>query len=141
MQRYQKAFELHRLIMGTNASLLNLFENSLVNNMEFLIWSGVPLIILIIAAFIRSCRSVQRGEITRKNILTIAFGLTYLGLNIFGQTRGEVGRLWIFLIPVVAIVASDEAFTLSSNPKRGILFVLLLQLISSSFMFLNLDFL
>jgi hypothetical protein len=138
--RYINAFQNHQEIKGFQWSLSNLIQYALLNNVEFAFWSGLPLFVLMIAGWIRSIVATIKGKATRLDAFFLAFLAVFLALNIVGQTRGEVGRLWIFLLPVGAMVASNEATRLFKNPSRGVPTIMALQFITTVLAFIYLDF-
>jgi len=48
-----------------------------------------------------------KADLTFFDLIALAFGATILGMIIVGQTDAEVSRLWLFLAPVCALLASD----------------------------------
>ncbi len=78
------------------------------------------MLILFFASTGRSIYTLLRNQVTRFNIFTIAFFLTYLVINLLGQTKGEVGRMWMFLLPVISVIAGKEVQMLLKDPVRGI---------------------
>lgn len=105
-------------------------DNLLLNNLEFAVWCGFPLLILFFSKSIRALYSIIKNKYTKLDIFSLAFLLTYILLNIIGQTRSEVGRLWIFLLPVIVLFSSEELYTLIRNKKLGITLFIILQLIT-----------
>ena len=47
--------------------------------------------------------------LARTNIYSVIFWLVIFALNLSGVTRGEVGRLWIFLMPIALLPLFDAA--------------------------------
>ncbi len=78
-----------------------------VDLLEFALWSGWALSLLALAYSARSCRRIRhRGD---PCVMTaVAFTVLVLSLAFFGKTVGETGRLWIFLTPLVALLAGKE---------------------------------
>lgn len=138
--RYLIAFIHHRHIKSYTPTLINLSNYAILNNVEFAFWSGLPLILLMVFGWARSLASAFRGKSNRMDVFAIAFLLVYLVLNMIGQTRGEVGRLWIFLLPVGSIVASKEAARLIKDPSKSVLLVVILQFITVCLAFVFLDY-
>jgi hypothetical protein len=135
VSRYMAAFSSHREIKEFTFSISNLFQYTLLNNVEFAFWSGVPLFILMVVGCIRSVFSAFLGKATKFDVLSIAFFLTYLATNFIGQTRGEVGRLWIFFLPIGSIIALKEALKLMKDPMKGVFLVFALQFVTSCLIF------
>lgn len=62
------------------------------------------------------------------DLMLLGFLVTFVALNFFSQTRSEVGRLWLFLVPVLAVIAAPQAVSLNRKPIRSLWFILVLQL-------------
>lgn len=138
--RYANAFLFHRQVKNVQLSAGSLLDDLVLNNLEFALWSGAALYVLGILGCIVALRQVVVRRMDEKHVLALAFAVAYLVLNLGGQTRGEVGRLWIFLLPVVAIVASRPAMRVLPNPNRSAILVLGLQLVTAGAAFIYLDF-
>ena len=72
------------------------------NPVDFALFLGVPVAVAWAVRTARSARREPRDGADRMRLAT-ALGLAVLLLS--GQTRGEVGRLWLPLMPVVLIAA------------------------------------
>lgn len=129
--RYGNSIIRHRMHKLYEPGLQQIFEAILLNNVEFSVWSGIPIILLAIATTIKSAILFFKRKADQFDYLLAAFALTYIALNIMGQTRGEVGRLWIFLLPVIALFAAKEVKELFNNKIAGISFIYILQLITT----------
>jgi hypothetical protein len=70
----------------------------------------------------------------------VAFLASFLALNLLGQTHGEVGRLWLFLLPLVAIAAVIPLQRWYGKHSAIPALVLTLQLITALLTFLYQDF-
>jgi hypothetical protein len=65
----------------------------------------------------------------------------YLVLNLFGQTHGEVGRLWIFMTPLIALFAASELAALFKCERSAFTyFFITAQLATTLIVFLAHDF-
>jgi len=115
MIRYQNAIAHHRTGKLFQSGLSQISIAIAQNNLEFLFWIGAPLFLLTISRFIRSGVHITRGKGTNFDILSTSFLMTLIALNFFGQTRGEVGRIWLFMLPIFAILAADEAKILANH--------------------------
>jgi hypothetical protein len=130
LTRYQAAMETHRAHKKLETGLAAWFRALLINNVEFTLWTGVPLILL---AVFQARSAVIRTWKRKPSLLDLALlGLlaTFLALNVFSQTRSEVGRLWLFLVPAMAVFAAPQAVGLHHKPIRSLWFILVLQLIT-----------
>lgn len=137
--RWLSAMALHREIKGHEFTLGSLLQYGVLNTLEFAVWAGLPLIVLTVGGTWRALLSAVRGKGSLGDMFSVALLGMYLMLNVVGQTRGEVGRLWLFLVPLMAVTAAKEATKLFRWPALGAMLVLALQLTSSVVGFYRLD--
>jgi len=138
--RMDAALEYHRQlkqIANTPGSVLNY---ALLNSVEFAVWNGFALITVLVGSLIRSATVFVRRQGEMRDSLTLAYGATFLGLLVGGQTEGEVGRLWIFLVPLACVLLAPLASRLLEDQSRSVRMVMAFQLITACLMFLNMDF-
>jgi len=93
----------------------------LVNPVEFLLFLGVPVAVLFVARVARGVRRAWEGRWGEADWPTLLLAGVLLALNVSGLNRGEVSRLWMFLMPgcVVAAAAQGRAYA----PYRRAVFV------------------
>lgn len=120
----------------------------LLNNVEIFSWLGFPVALLFLYRAIRTvARFYQWGiSLGQRRLSAVdgmfgAFIVTFFALNLFGQTQGEVGRLWLFLVPMFVLFASAEIPILFRNRNRGLYLVIFLQMITILLIFKFQDFL
>lgn len=78
------------------------------NNLEYATAVGVPLYILfLMQAITLVLRWLRRMPSPGDDVL-LAFLLTFIVLNAAGTAQGEVGRLWMFWLPMVLFFAAHE---------------------------------
>jgi hypothetical protein len=130
LQRYQVAMAQHRHAKDYLPGLIPMLQAFFLNNVEFAIWTGVPMALLFIARLLRTGNAFLRRKASSLDGLLAAFMVTYLGLGLFGQTRGEVQRLWLFMVPLVCLFVAEEAQTLFKRKEDGIVLVVCLQLVT-----------
>ena len=133
--RYQNALAQHRLHKDYLSGVQQIKDAAVLNNTEFATWLGFPVVFLFISAIGRTVKTCFQRNADRKDTLLVAFLITFIVLNLMGQTRSEVARLWLFMVPIVSFFASTEArFLLSglfNENKRityGFLYLIILQL-------------
>ena len=129
--RYASAFAQHRAHKGFQSDPLALVTVLVINNFEFLFWTGIPFLLLALSSTGKGIFAIIKGSANAIDGFSVALFLTFLALNILGQTRSEVGRLWLYLVPAVSILAAKEARGLFRKPASGYYFVTILQLIST----------
>lgn len=95
------------------------------NLLDLLIFAGPMVVVGFAAALLFTFRhmilpkvSTTRqtpGSTLRKDTgLTLALALLILALDLSGSARGEVGRLWLFFMPLLAIIAAKQLVSLSA---------------------------
>jgi hypothetical protein len=97
------------------------------NIWDFFLFCGIPLTIVFIYAIYKNLKEKQ--ILNKENFLLISFLLTFILLDIAGNARGEVGRIWITLMPFLIIgtisMAEKKIF---KNQKQLFLLLIFLQL-------------
>ena len=97
-----------------------------LNLVEFALWCGPALALLCAAQLYRSCRSWPPTALS--DLLVLALAVALAGLVLFGRTAAETARLWLFLLPLVAVAGAR--FLGEIAPGRGAGFLLMLQLVT-----------
>ena len=138
--RYNNAFAWHRRLKLFQPGLGQVLNSVLVNNLEFAFWSGIPLAILFILRVIMTIRAFFKRKGVLSDWLVILFLIMYLFLNVAGQTRSEVGRLWLFLLPMVTLMVTPMIEYVFKNVRKGLYFIIILQMVTTFLIYLNMDF-
>jgi hypothetical protein len=138
--RYASAMAQHRKIKSFLPDLEHIYYSTILNNAEFISWTGLPVIVLFLSQAGKSVLAFMRRKAGIMDGLLFTFLATYIALNLLGQTVGEVQRLWLFMVPLVCLFASGEAKTLFKRESTGVLLVVVLQLITALLMFRYQDF-
>jgi hypothetical protein len=73
------------------------------NLLDLTIFSGLPAFVAFAAATIVAIRKFRRGSLTEAQALALSTAVLILLLNLSGSTRGEVGRIWLFFMPLMLI--------------------------------------
>ena len=71
---------------------------------DWALWGGLA--VFVVAILTARQRWRERASAPDAAALTIALALTVLTLTVSGITRGESGRIWLFLAPFVLVIAS-----------------------------------
>ncbi len=106
--RYQNAFISHREIKNFSFELSQFSTTISLNNFEFLFWIGFPIGFLFLTNVIDAFRKMLRRIYTPAVLFSLTTFIIFVILNLIGQTRGEVGRLWLFITPMVVLLAGDS---------------------------------
>ncbi|MCI0396930.1 MAG: glycosyltransferase family 39 protein [Chloroflexi bacterium] len=77
------------------------------NLVDLLVWAGLPLLAGFAGAVAVAARRLRRRSWQPVDALALGLGLLIVALDVSGSTRGEVGRLWLFFMPLLALPAAD----------------------------------
>lgn len=140
VERYQNAMLKHTQLKlyepGFNPFLLN----SLLNNVEMGAWTGFILVLLALTAVLIAAFAIFRHKTLAVDRLAIAAAITYIAILLFSRTRGEVGRIWLFMVPLICILAVRTISMLFKRDSLAVIVVSLLQLITTYLTFKFQDF-
>lgn len=125
--RYPNALAQHREHKHFVITAFELAKSIFINNVEFSLWTGLPVTLLAFLQVVQSVRHAIHRRLERVDVLALAFLLTYIALNVLGQTRSEVGRLWLFTVPLVALLAASTLKRLDRFPPRWLALAAVLQ--------------
>jgi hypothetical protein len=94
----------------------------IMDPVELIVFAGLPLV----AAAFWSWRSMARDpESARLRAFLLAWFIAVVLLDLSGTVRGEVGRIWLFLLWPAALAAGPR---LASLPRRGFVISVLIAL-------------
>jgi len=85
------------------------------NLLDVLLFAGPVVVIGFIGALLTPRSTIRNPQSTIRNLL-LPLLLLILLLNVSGSARGEVGRLWLFLMPFLAL--GSAAFFLPATPPH-----------------------
>jgi hypothetical protein len=66
----------------------------------------------------------------------LSLALTLILLNVFGNTRAEVARLWLFTLPVFSLLISNQMKLLPFSQRMNHVFVVGTQLVTAFLIFI-----
>jgi hypothetical protein len=116
---YAYAKNFHLEWKGWDGSFETYIKAALTNLIEYTVWTGAPVIVLFLYAFVTAvsalCASKPRSWVGNS---TIALSVTVLFLLVFGATKAETARLWLFLTPLVIISSVSTLAELSHGSMR-----------------------
>lgn len=129
--RYTGAIAHHLRWKKWENNLETYLSAGFTNLTEFTVWIGLPIALL----FLLSLYHTIRQLILRKPDISLPYNLIlvamFIFLLVFGKTKAEVARLWLFLVPFiclsVAYFMNKQAWTTPSKFSL-IVFVLFLQM-------------
>jgi hypothetical protein len=140
--RFPNAIVNHRTSMDVVGmpSLQQMLGYAFLNTVEFAVWTGIPLAIIFISVLVKTVRAFIQKRATALHGLMAAFMITFVALGLFGQTRGEVMRLWLFFVPLVCLFIAQDVSGMFRRRQWGFLFLTLLQLVTLFLTFKFQDF-
>lgn len=113
-----------------------------LNTIEFAVWLGLPLVVLgalSVSAAVNAAR--RRRPVAGAGALALALAAVLGALAWAGGTKGETARLWLFLVPVVCLLAAHQLATRWGAIKPRLIWaVVLLQLGTVYFVKVRQDF-
>jgi hypothetical protein len=132
LARYEAAFRQHREIKEFTSSLGGVLWSVILNNVEITHLFGFPVVLLFFVQSLRSAAALIKHVASRFDTFVAGIAVMYIGMNIVGQTRGEVARLWLFFVPLMCVVAIESAPRLLRTRSRSIAFFVALELVSTA---------
>ncbi|MFN2276595.1 MAG: hypothetical protein ACK2UR_03185 [Candidatus Promineifilaceae bacterium] len=98
------------------------------NLIDLVIYGGWPLVLGFLGSLVLAYRLWRNRKFRPVDALAVVLAILILVLNFSGSARGEVGRLWLFFMPLLAFPAAH--FWQRALPgKQGALVVIALQLL------------
>lgn len=142
--RYIHAMEHHLGWKGWENTLQNFVSANTTNIIEYSVWIGMPVSLILIFALRRSIIKVFIDHKADNHSIfgSVLAGVIFL-LFLVGKTKAETARLWLFLLPVVCITSADHLGQMIPNPRLRrsmVFFVLLLELGTTYFILRYQDF-
>jgi hypothetical protein len=79
-----------------------------INNLDFAAGIGFPIYILFAVQAVRRVWRLFKQRLGAGDIILMALLLSFILLNLLGTAQGEVPRLWLFWLPMMALFAAYE---------------------------------
>jgi len=128
LTRYQVALSHHRRIKNYKINVLPIFKAFLTNSIEYFTWTGIPLFFLVASHSLNSIKKIINKNQKKKDLFILSYVGLYFAMNVLSQTHGEVQRIWLFLSPLVVIIAAAEIQNrFKNNHKLTVFFLLVIQ--------------
>lgn len=115
--RYRNAMAHHLGWKGWKWSVSGVLYIGFLNTLEYAVWLGLPLAIFAFSRAARSLWEFARERFEPASALSTGLLVVFFALAFFARTKGEVSRLWLFLVPFVCLVGG-EAFARMSTARR-----------------------
>lgn len=103
--RCAHALAFHAAWKKSGATAADRYYFAVLNLLEFAVWTGVPVFCLAVSEMGRSVRRALRGNVSSFVLPALAIAGVTLIVSIFGDTKAESARLWLFLTPFFAMLA------------------------------------
>lgn len=100
----------------------------LYNLVDLVLYAGLPLLFGFLGSLAAAGRNMRSREIRPVGALALGLGLLVITLDLSGSTRGEVGRLWLFFMPLLALPAAVYLEKML-NGRRAVMLIIGLQLL------------
>ncbi|MCE7861764.1 MAG: hypothetical protein DYG86_18510, partial [Chloroflexi bacterium CFX2] len=97
--RYKLAIEHHANWKAWENTLGTTLRFGLTNIAEFSAWIGLPIAILSLVCVGVAIHQLVNRNLGISSIYTAALTGVFIFLLVFGRTKGETPRLWLFLVP------------------------------------------
>jgi len=108
VHRFQEAMAFHQQWKEWQPGLMNMILFALLNVIEFLCWMGLSLAVVYLSHTMGMARSIFAGGRDRWALFVAGYALILILMALFGRTKGEVNRLWIFMLPPICLMAARE---------------------------------
>jgi hypothetical protein len=102
------------------------------NWVDVLVYAGLPVFVGYVAGVIGAFKNGRSRHFQSINILALSLLVLLIFLNFSGSARGEVGRIWLFFLPLLALVAAGFWQEKFAQWKTAVLLVALQLLVAVS---------
>lgn len=129
--RYAGAMENHLRWKQWDNSFDTYIKSGFTNLTEFSVWVGLPLILLFIVGAVVALKRFVFQKPDAHSFFTIVLISIFMFLLLFGKTKAEVARLWLFLIPFLCLSISSfilHTEMLTRHKKILLIIILLLEM-------------
>ena len=128
ISRFQLALSHHRRIKYFKIEFIYILAAFVTNTIEYFTWTGIPLFFLVASHSLTSIKKIINKNHEDINLFTFCCVGLYFAMNLLSQTIGEVQRMWIFLSPLIVIIAAAEINNrIKKNHKLAVFFLLVIQ--------------
>lgn len=106
--RYGNTMLYHQAWKHWQPGIMEIIKYGLLNLVEFSCWLGLPMVVLFFVALGRPIEKAALRNWSALRGLPVITALALVGMALLGRTKGEVARLWIFIIPVICMIVASE---------------------------------
>ena len=108
LTRYANAMMYHRAWKLWQPELSETIKFGLLNLIEFACWLGLPLAVWFLASVGGAMGKGDGQKSGKTRWVPVIVALAVGCMAFLGQTKGEVARLWIFIIPLICMTIAFE---------------------------------
>ena len=101
---------------------------AILNNIELAVAVGIPVFVFFVIVGIRSLISVIHRDADPIAAINTSLFLPYVMLNIIRVVLGEAGRLWMFWVPIMAMLAIQLIYPFIQRNKWVFIGILIIQM-------------
>lgn len=139
--RYKNVIAYHENWKSWQPGIGNILWYSTLNVIEFSCWVGIPAMVFYGAGIGGGVTRLFKPEFSNLDLLEGALFIVFICISVLGKTKGEVHRLWMFVVPLVCMIACSEIFTrFTKRIKLSFAVLIVCQLITTMLIKRNQDF-
>jgi hypothetical protein len=132
LTRFSAALSAHQDIKSWMPGIDYTIAFAFINNVEFACGIGIAIAIVFVDQLAATIIGATQKRIDSAGYLVATVVMALVGLAIFGKVKAESARLWLFLVPLVCVVATNRIVRrFGTNPRHVVLFLLALQLVTT----------
>jgi hypothetical protein len=121
--RYQSAITHHVAWKGWKTGTA--YTIMVVNLIEFATWLGMPVALSCLAGLLSSATEMKSERRSWSDFLAVSLAVAVLCMDVLGRTRGEIARLWLFVVPFMCLIAVSHVYRLFKPAKANLVFVMI----------------
>lgn len=142
LTRYQNGLAWHRAIKIFDPGLKGILNAIYINVIEYSLWTGIPVLAFsLLGIGFAIIRVIKNKSNLPFDWFAVAFFINNCLLNLLGQTRSEVGRLWFFQVPIIVWFAFQAIAELYKEKKsKALWFIIGIQVVTIFITFKFQDF-
>jgi hypothetical protein len=130
--RYQNALAYHQNWQKWEPGISNILLYGIINYIEYACWIGIPVAIVFVSNVWHSFRNLTAGRSKTLCLTSLCIALVFILIAVFGRTKGESARLWIFMAAPICVFVSQELYFLFRKKSEWVLSgLLIIQLITT----------
>ncbi len=114
---YRHATAHHQNWRGWEGTAKSTAYWGVLNGAEYILWLGVPFALAFCASCACSFKRIKARKPDRRVLINAGLLVIFILLLFFGKTKGEVARLWLFLVPALSMSVAYELNSTYRKPR------------------------